>query len=615
MNFADYGSDDDYTPSGTVKAKKRKQQRCRKCGQIRKGHKCTAGTAADQKDDDDDNKKKRVNIIPSYSPTHGSPVVSRAPSPTPAAASTASAVANAAANTIAMANKVVAKAAVTTTPAANTGYTIRVGDFVAPRKDIKAKDFMYGLGIDISSVGKVVAVNVDTSIKVDFPERKDWKGLEKEVLITSVLPQKTLRWLDMYKTDPSQRIPGNYTPMNGFEIRSCLIYLDNINFVAGTHKAYLHWEFEDGMTYDSPPLYNKTNSWVACDDATSNKLSDCLKDMAFTSSIDISIRSADYKIDLMQMIQVRQSYSNRSAVNYGYTRRLRVNGYELDLAKTSLHQPAGSTSGAGTSSAAAPPPPPSPSPTPKFPLPLFIDNATRKANFGKVLSTPVQDSILSLDANSWAPTYWDSKSTLTAYNGDNNWKILLPDSVLFKEVAYIYNSTLDYDHGMGIFAIYMNCNDIKMHMYQLKKKEIEADTGVINEMFAWHGSHPQVVESIMKTGFERDWSTGGRQVYGHGTYFAKRSSYSWGESYAKPNLLPTPGGPIKQKMIILSRIVCGQKCIGQNSASITTLPKTSKGMPFNSMVDQIADPHVIVLGSGSDSQVFPEFVIEFRDPS
>ena len=147
-------------------------------------------------------------------------------------------------------------------------------------------------------------------------------------------------------------------------------------------------------------------------------------------------------------------------------------------------------------------------------------------------------------------------------------------------------------------------------MYQLKKKSF-VDLGIPpNERLGWHGTDAATTNLIQKNGFDRDYSKNGSQACGVGTYFARQAAYSWTNGYCKPNTLPDGK---QQHFIILSRVLLGDYCQGVTGQFLKDQPLKADGTAYNSMVGyNVNNPTIYVMGGGSDQQVYPEFVLEFR---
>ena len=202
------------------------------------------------------------------------------------------------------------------------------------------------------------------------------------------------------------------------------------------------------------------------------------------------------------------------------------------------------------------------------------------------------------------PNYWLMRA--------QQWQWLPLDGSIAKEVSYWYRHTLcSSTHNYYIYGIEMNVDMDNFEMYQMKKRSLIKKGIAPNERWAWHGTDAVNTSKIKQNGFDRDFSRNGNQAYGVGTYFAKNSNYSWTNGYCRINTMPDG---TKQHFIILSRVLLGDYCKGNTGCFLKDMPKKKDGTQYNSMVGfNLETPTIYVLGGGSDNQVYPEFVLEFRE--
>eukprot|EP01084_Bolivina_argentea_P296032 509790_1 len=120
----------------------------------------------------------------------------------------------------------------------------------------------------------------------------------------------------------------------------------------------------------------------------------------------------------------------------------------------------------------------------------------------------------------------------------------------------------------------------------------------LNEMYLWHGTDANAVQSICSSGFSRDY--GNTMKYGNGVYFAKHALFS--KRYAK-----TDSNGLRQ--MILARVLLGESCEGEESYNVPPL-KFNSSVPFESMVNDLNNPEIFVISK--DHQVYPEFVVTFK---
>ena len=192
------------------------------------------------------------------------------------------------------------------------------------------------------------------------------------------------------------------------------------------------------------------------------------------------------------------------------------------------------------------------------------------------------------------------------------WNEISLDSPIAKEVAYWYRHTLtkSYSHSFYLHSIQMNVDNDQFQMYQMKKQSFINKNIPPNERLGWHGTDAATTQKIMKNGFDRDYSRSGSQACGVGTYFAKLAAYSWTNGYCKVATLPDGK---QQHFIILSRLLLGDYCQGVQGQFLKDQPVKPDGTAYNSMVGyNVSNPTIYIMAGGSDQQVYPEFVLEFR---
>ena len=159
-------------------------------------------------------------------------------------------------------------------------------------------------------------------------------------------------------------------------------------------------------------------------------------------------------------------------------------------------------------------------------------------------------------------------------------------------------------HSYYIYSIEMNCDITTFAVYNAMKDKLVKELGEANEKWLWHGTSGAIVQTILKNGFDRRYST--TQAWGAGVYFAKHASYSW-NGYARDEQVSSTE---TEKVMLLSRVLLGDPCQGRSQKQHPDIK--GDGRMHNSMVDRLNDPNIVVLSDGSDNQVFCEFVIRMR---
>lgn len=145
---------------------------------------------------------------------------------------------------------------------------------------------------------------------------------------------------------------------------------------------------------------------------------------------------------------------------------------------------------------------------------------------------------------------------------------------------------------------------LRFKQYQMKRQEMILDltTGGLNEQWAWHGTAQGNIDGIAENGICRDYNH--VSVFGKGSYFARDITYSLRPAYASPNAQG-------EQHLLLCRVLRGESCVGNPSMS-RPRAKPGRSKLYDSMVDVLDDPSVIVLSTGSDSQCYPEFLLKVK---
>ena len=170
--------------------------------------------------------------------------------------------------------------------------------------------------------------------------------------------------------------------------------------------------------------------------------------------------------------------------------------------------------------------------------------------------------------------------------------------MMFREGLHSQN------HSYYIYSIEMNCDGTTFAVYNAMKDKLIKELGDANEKWLWHGTSGAIVQTVLKNGFDRRYST--TQAWGAGVYFAKHASYSW-NGYARDEQVSSTE---TERVMLLSRVLLGDPCQGRSQKQHPDIK--GDGRMHNSMVDQVNDPTIVVLSDGSDNQVFCEFVVRMR---
>ena len=162
--------------------------------------------------------------------------------------------------------------------------------------------------------------------------------------------------------------------------------------------------------------------------------------------------------------------------------------------------------------------------------------------------------------------------------------------------------------GRELHHIYRVQNVTLFVQYMTEKRKMDqmyatqADFSVNKELFLYHGTNRRNVESINANGFDRSYSgVHDSGFYGKGAYFARDLSYS-ADDYYSP--VDTTSG---HKFVYIARVLVGRFC--QGNANMKHLPNQESGIPFDTAVDNLADPNEFVIFR--DIRAYPTYLYEF----
>ena len=231
----------------------------------------------------------------------------------------------------------------------------------------------------------------------------------------------------------------------------------------------------------------------------------------------------------------------------------------------------------------------------------FINESTAKAYFPRSIYS---QSYLSFDLQPQSRIIYDCSDPLKFTASGRCIAGKFAETLFSGGTFQTIVSTTDY----SLTTIEQRYDDMQWDAYQLKKKHMAKQLGgedKVNEMWLWHGTAPSATRSLLLNGFERNF--GYKMAYGDGVYFAVNSSYSFYDSYAKPE---KNAAGRDEKVLLLSRVLVGQTC--QGVLSMKTPDTKSDGTFCNSMTNNIQNPEMYILSAGSDNQSYIEFVLRFE---
>ncbi|GCB85825.1 hypothetical protein scyTo_0026488, partial [Scyliorhinus torazame] len=135
-------------------------------------------------------------------------------------------------------------------------------------------------------------------------------------------------------------------------------------------------------------------------------------------------------------------------------------------------------------------------------------------------------------------------------------------------------------------------------------RKMPAEDGMLSERHLFHGTSQRSIDGICKHNFDPRVSGRHATLYGQGSYFARKSSYS--HRYAQRSEEGV-------HYMFLSKVLVGRHTLGK--PSLRRPPPLDPGDPssdlFNSCVDSVTDPRIFVLFD--NDQCFPYFVVEYGE--
>ncbi|XP_072114362.1 protein mono-ADP-ribosyltransferase TIPARP-like [Mobula birostris] len=124
------------------------------------------------------------------------------------------------------------------------------------------------------------------------------------------------------------------------------------------------------------------------------------------------------------------------------------------------------------------------------------------------------------------------------------------------------------------------------------------------EKHLFHGTSPPSIDGICKHNFDPRVSGRHATLYGQGSYFARKSSYS--HRYARPS-------EDGSHYMFLSKVLVGRYTVGKPTMRRppAIVPNDPSSDLFNSCVDSLEDPQIFVLFE--NDQCFPYFIIKYKE--
>ncbi|XP_027034050.2 protein mono-ADP-ribosyltransferase PARP14-like isoform X1 [Tachysurus fulvidraco] len=196
------------------------------------------------------------------------------------------------------------------------------------------------------------------------------------------------------------------------------------------------------------------------------------------------------------------------------------------------------------------------------------------------------------------PLYWDCMTT-----GEFLKVVPLhPSSAEYKRVKSDFKRTV----SKAVVKIERIQNVNLRRAYEVRKKELQDKNGTdgAGEKVLYHGTTVDACASIQSTNFNRRFAGQNGTVYGHGTYFAVKASYSADPTYATPSTDGT-------QLMFVTLVLTGRYTDGKSDMKVPP-PRSSQDPNdrFDSVVDNMQNPSMFVVFH--DCQAYPDYLITFK---
>ena len=135
------------------------------------------------------------------------------------------------------------------------------------------------------------------------------------------------------------------------------------------------------------------------------------------------------------------------------------------------------------------------------------------------------------------------------------------------------------------------------------KKKLKASNYDTIEKLLFHGTTPDVIDAICKQNFDHRMRGKNGTVYGEGSYFAVKASYS--------NNYSSQSGE-KTRFMFLASVLTGECKLGGSQLRRPPLkdPNNPASDLYDSYVDNEEEPNIFVIFN--DEQCYPSYLIKYR---
>lgn len=157
-----------------------------------------------------------------------------------------------------------------------------------------------------------------------------------------------------------------------------------------------------------------------------------------------------------------------------------------------------------------------------------------------------------------------------------------------------------------IHRIFRVQNPTLYQQYMAERKKMHRmydSTTYCNELYLFHGTKRANVENINANGFDRSYAGANATLLGMGAYFARDVRFSAQDKYS---LVDQSSG---HKFVYVARVLVGRFCQGAPNMQHPPNQGNQAGCPFDSAVDNVAEPTVFVIFR--DTRAYPLYLFEF----
>jgi len=199
-----------------------------------------------------------------------------------------------------------------------------------------------------------------------------------------------------------------------------------------------------------------------------------------------------------------------------------------------------------------------------------------------------------------------SQSDLEGEDMDFERIIMTRGSREFQTAFKLFHSTIP-ESKAKIRRVERIKNDFLLERYNRKheqmKKKLKASNCDKIEKLLFHGTTQDVIDAICKQNFDHRMRGKNGTVYGEGSYFAVKASYS--------NKYSSQSGE-KTRFMFLASVLTGDYTLGTHGFRRPPLkdPNNRAGDLYDSCVDNEEEPNIFVIFN--DEQCYPSYLIEYR---